>query len=283
MSLVIYNDNDTSVIEDELIPIAHDITNKKIIFISKNRKKDENQNRIEHEYKPDNANLEIIPFLNFNVSGRSACFISGPSGSGKSTIAANLIKWYRILHKQPHRDIFLFTRSEGDDPAFQIYKDEKIQQKNKRGEISYYSPFRKIHIENQFDILKQLKPRNLANGIVIFDDFEASTDLGLKKYIFNFVKKLLEESRKLKVDIICITHQATQGPATKPILYECNQYINFPLSATSSFRKLMKHYSELDDNEVNEVIKNLQDGQSFFSYHKQFPLYYMTKNYVKCL
>lgn len=291
MSLLIYDENkNSSELEDDIYPICYDKKNKKVIFVNDKReyKTEESTDssgvsktekiRINDVYK--GSDLQPIPYLKKNQ--RSAVYISGCSGCGKSTFCAGLIDWYRILHKNPLREVFLFTRGEQNDPAFKKYENDKIL-KTHRGKKIEIPAFNMFHVERDFDLISKITVKNLHDSIIIFDDWESISNKFQREFIYNMIKKILEESRKLSCDVVIITHGTLQGKLTKPILFECDSYVVFPLGTPKAYRSLTENYSELNKDEVNNIYSSLSKAHDFFFYRKSFPQYYITPYEIKML
>jgi len=285
MSLLIHDETkNQEELEDNIYPIGYDSKNKKVIFVDDkqqyktNSENDDTKFRIKNIYTGDK--LEPIPYL--KEGQRSAVYISGCSGCGKSTFSTELIDWYRILNKNK-KEIFLFTRADGGrDPAFKKYENEVIT-KSYRGKKVEIPVFNSYNVEEDFNLVSQIKVKNLHDSIVIFDDWESINDVKKKQTIYCLIKKILEEGRKLSINVIIITHGTMQGNLTKPILFESDSYVVFPLTGPRNFRSLLTNYSEVDKDEIDNILKSLSKPHDFLFYHKSYPQYYMTPYMIKMI
>ena len=176
---------------------------------------------------------------------RHTYFISGQSGSGKSTQASNIIK---DLHKIDNNDWFLITNNSTIDPKL---------------DISYVHRWT---VDEIYD--NQLSEHDLVDDLgslnIILDDFDNHPDKLVNKYIFDFVKIVLENTRKLGTQIIYITHDARKGMITKDINKETTCYV-LPMNDLLEIKKILKDKIGLNKTkEVNALLDSIPKGRYTF-------------------
>ena len=176
---------------------------------------------------------------------RHTYFISGQSGSGKSTQASDIIKG---LHKIDKNDWFLITNNSTIDPKLDI-------------------PY--VHrwtVDEIYD--NQLSEHDLVDDLgslnIVLDDFDNHPDKLINKYIFDFVKIILENTRKLGTQIIYITHDARKGMVTKDINKEATCYV-LPMNDLLEIKKILKDKIGLNKGkEVNALLDSIPKGRYTF-------------------
>lgn len=218
--------------------------------------------------------IKPFPYIQPNANQRSATMIASLSGSGKSMLAVELIKRLRELRgnqKNPKTDemepkkVVVFTITQEIDPAFKDIPN-----------------FCWVHFSHPEFL--QITLDMLKNNIVIFDDFTSIIDSKLQKYVNAFIADMLERARKMKIDMVVITHQLQQFHKTKAIIFECDGYfLNLQTTKNASI-KFLKSYAELDKNDIDD-FKNLDSSNMFqWTYlHKTFPQYYIHENKIKLI
>lgn len=203
--------------------------------------------------------LQFIPYKAKNQ--RNAIYVVGASGSGKSTFIANAIK------TQPKKDTFLFTTASDLDPAL-----EKIK------------GLTKINYMGNKDKLLEVRVEDLEDSICIFDDHDNSTDRDVNLFMQRLVNSILENGRKLKIDLYVVSHNPRDFMRTRTLILECDTYVLFPQTNRVATKNFMKEYYD-DDKVFLNKIKNLNDGGrfTFAAFHKNVPRYMVTKHSVQLL
>ena len=215
-----------------------------------------------------NEDIEAFPFIN-DKNQRYSAFCSGVSGSGKSTLCANLINQIRKARNDPLKRVLLFTTSViNQDPAYESIENMAV-----------------VGFDDEiFQYFLDESAGCFHDKIIVFDDYENVADPKLKKAVLHFLKDILERTRKQHVDIVCLNHMGMNYAATKPIIYETeNYYLNLNTNRNSSM-KFLRSYMDLDKEDM-EAIKNYEANSRFAwsIYRKSYPSYYINGNVVKLL
>ena len=207
--------------------------------------------------------LKPMPYLDLEHNQRSATFVSGVSGSGKSRVGAALIRKLRWLRKDADRPVAVFSTTLINDPAYAKLKHIEF--------ISLEDP-RFLEIE-----ISELEDR-----IIVFDDHENLKNPKLAKYALDFIKDVLERTRKLGVDVIVINHMTQNYHATRNIIFECDTYyLNIAQNRNSS-KKFLLSYSELSKKDIRELVtQEYESPFSFVTYHKAAPCFVSFEDTIK--
>ena len=212
----------------------------------------------------ENEVIHPFPFIDLPNKQRASIFIAAPSGSGKSTKAKELISDLREKRKDKKRPVIVFTSNEIPDPAFESIENLVV--------FPFSDP---EFLQVTFDILK--------DKIVLFDDWENISDKKFEKYVLYFIKGLLEQTRKIGVDVIVISHMIQQGLKTKPIIYECSDYYLSFASNKNACIKFLENYMNLDKNELKELARYRSVPFRFELFRKSIPLHSIVGNTIKLL
>jgi hypothetical protein len=207
--------------------------------------------------------ISPMPFLDIDHKQRSATFVSGVSGSGKSRVGASLIRKLRWLRKDPKRPAAVFSTTLIDDPAYAGLNHVEF--------ISLEDPR-----------FLELEIPELEDRIILFDDHENLKNPKLAKYALDFIKDVLERTRKLNVDIVVINHMTQNYHATRNIIFECDTYyLNIAQNRNSS-RRFLKAYSELPKEEINDLCtREYESAFVFVTYHKCAPCFISYEDTIK--
>ena len=210
-------------------------------------------------------NITPVPYIDVKHNQRTACFISGISGSGKSTLAVNLIKKIRRVRHDRKRPIAVFQNGTIEDPAFEDLNDiEFIDLNDER--------FMEIQIED------------LSEYIIVFDDFEGLENKDLLKYTYNFLKNVLERTRKLEVDVIIINHMLMNYNKTKNIIFECSEYYLNIAANRNACIKFLKSYTELSKKQIEELAQHeFESSFDFVVFRKSYPCYLIVENTIQLI
>lgn len=203
--------------------------------------------------------LQPIPY---RMKGqRSAVYVVGASGSGKSTFIANCIK------TQPKKDVYLFTTATDMDPAL-----EKIKR------------LKKVNYMKAKENIKYVTVDDLKDSICIFDDHDNSTDREINRILQTLVNSILENGRKLKIDMYVVSHNPRDFLRTRTLILECDSFVVFPQTNRVATVRFLKEYFD-DDKNFLQKMKFLNDGGrfTFAMFHKNVPRYMVTKHSVQLL
>lgn len=270
------------------ILIGENKTNEEFICIS--NAKVNKQDKVK-SYEASSNSIIPVPYLNLKDKQRSSVFISGISGTGKSTFCVNLIKQYREIfltqHKEERKDyleklkkedklipklepvkevpVFLFTGTSNPDPLFEKLKG--CETVNINGDKDFFN----------------IKAEMLFSSIVVFDDFEVTSNKMIKEKTYGLLKQVLEVGRKLNISVIVITHQTMNYRDTKFILYEADSFVVFPATNPNSFSRFAKAYLDLETEQIEKIIEESDSPFDFLLYRKTFPRYIQRSNRIQLI
>jgi len=245
------------------VPIAKiksksDLNNTLVYFDEE--EKDEIQNMM---LKGDDS-IEPIPYVDRDQKQRSGVYISGPSGAGKSTLAVMLALNLEKLSKKK-KQIILITDNPNDDPVFKKIEDQGID-------------FVKLLVGEEG--FMDLSWTQFNDCIVIFDDFDSSEHVKLRKFCLNLVEAILKNGRKNKCDCIVITHLTTNYKDTRTIIFECDTFYLFPRYNFNATCKFLKGYLSFDDEQL-KMVKAIKSR--WVGFHKSVPMYMISMKSIKML
>ncbi len=178
-------------------------------------------------------------------------FVSGLSGSGKSHFLAQFLK-----HNKPTVEgagIFLFSPVE-NDKALSSVKNlihlnmEEMETKLKR--------------EMEIDDIP-------VGSVVIFDDVESFPKYIAKKYL-ELRDIIAERGRHRKISLMSVSHNATNGHATKVQIRESQYWVLFPKFNLRDARNLLKIYGGLDKTDIDRIMSM---NTRWLLYRKAVPKY----------
>lgn len=190
----------------------------------------------EEEKKMEEIELDDGVLVPFPKKGQREClYISAPSGSGKSTYTANYIKSFKKTF--PGAPIFLFSRVDSDEVLDSISGIQRI-------------------MLNEELIQDPVKPAELRNSLVIFDDTDTIPQKSLRSAIIDLKNDILEVGRHYNIYIIITSHLISNYSETRTVLNECTSLTIFPRSgAAHQIKYCLKNYFGLDTEQVNRVLK----------------------------
>lgn len=191
--------------------------------------------------------IEPVPYKRKNQ--RVGVYVVGAAGSGKSRFIAQCIK------AMPKKKVLLFTTARDLDPVFDMDRVHKVD-----------------YMEDK-ETLYTLVPEDLAETICIFDDFDASMDPKVNKFMIMLINSVLENGRKLDIDVFAVSHNPRDYNRTRTLIMECDTFVVFPQTNRTATLKFLKEYYD-DDKEFLSMIKNLKDGDK----EGQFTYAYLRKN-----
>ena len=201
---------------------------------------------------------EIFPIIE-DESYRK--FLSGLSGSGKSFYISKFLK-----HNKPTKEgagIFLFSPVQNDEALSNV--------KNL------------IHLELD-ELERKLKREFLVEDIpegsvVIFDDIESYPKPEAKRYM-QLRDIIAERGRHRKISLISVSHNATNGHATKVQIRESQYWVLFPKFNARDTRNLLKIYGGLDKSEIDKIMNM---NTRWLLYRKAVPKYAIGQHSVLAL
>jgi hypothetical protein len=186
-------------------------------------------------------------------------FVSGLSGSGKSYFISQFLK-----HNKPRvkgAGIFLFSP---------ILEDK-----------AYSGIKNLIHLD--LDEFKQeMKGEDLTiedvpeGSIVVWDDVESFPKHSRKQYM-DLRDIMLERGRHRKISLITVSHNATNGNATKSSIRESQYWVLFPRHNSRDSKNILKIYGGLEKSEIDMVMA-LKTRWVF--YRKAIPKYLVAEHTV---
>ena len=206
----------------------------------------------------ESSGLQYVPYV---LKGqRVAVYIVGAAGSGKSVWIANAVK------SLPAKETFLFTTASDLDPAFD---DDRVTL------VDYMS---------DPSVLDDFSIDDLADSICIFDDFDNSTNSAINAKMQAIIRTVLENGRKLKIDVFVVSHNPRDYQRTRTLILECSTFVVFPQTNRAATMRFLKEYFD-DDKRFLERVKRVADGGRFtwVALHKAVPRYMVTEKSASLL
>lgn len=250
------------------IPIAKDITNKKIVYFADN---DEllaplpTHNVNAHTYKCPNCGKVITAKHNYIYHVQKSCpnkkptttkcisesgslvpipqethnviFVAGPPGSGKSYYVN---RYARMFKKLFNRRLILFTRN-ADDPSMDNTPSGKPSE-----------AYEKYIIDDELPVMDL---EELRNSLVIFDDIETAMFPKQTKYLFNLLNDTIKNGRHYNISVIFTNQQLRMYKRTKCIFEDMTELVIFPRT-TSKYHatQVMTGYMSISKSSVNYIF-----------------------------
>lgn len=186
------------------------------------------------------TNDEVVPIFYTDKEQNIRIYISGQSGCGKSYLTSQIMESYKKIYDK--KNIFVFSTLE-DDPAY----DKNPKLKNKF--VRYI-----LNNENA-ELLKEIKEEDLANSLVVFDDF-LLFEPKLKKIVDALKDILLKRGRHYGIDTIIINDKILDGHKTKTELNQSNYVIVFPTCTNKKqLENFLDNYLGLEPNIIKTIKK----------------------------
>jgi GTPase SAR1 family protein len=190
---------------------------------------------------------------------RDILYITGPSGSGKSYYTSRYIKNYKKAHKD--HPVYLFSPVPDDKKL----DDLKVK---------------RVKIDDSL-ISDPIKPSDLKESLVIFDDIDCITQKGLRDALYNLLNQILEVGRHTKTSCVITNHLPTNGKDTRRILNESHSITYFPASGSKrQINNLLENYIGMDTKDIKKA-KNL--GSRWVTIFKNYPQFVMTEKDIYLL
>lgn len=175
---------------------------------------------------------EIQPLPKYNE--RECIYVAGPSGSGKSTYISNYASEYKKLF--PNNRIIIFSR---------VMYDECLDK---------LKPIR-ILINDQI-LEDPIKPSELTNSLVIFDDTDTIPDKILKECITKLKNDLLEVGRHENIYVAISSHLISNYRETRTVLNESHSITLFPAGGSVyGIKYILKNYGGMDQSDIAKAVK----------------------------
>ena len=185
-------------------------------------------------------------------------YCSGLSGSGKSFYISKLIS----ENYAPETLIYLFSPVE-NDKAFERLNLFHIHLET--FELDFGQPF-------DIDMLKRNDGEE--GCIVLMDDVNTFTNPQIRKRYMDVQNALLERGRHLDIQLtITVSHNPLAGNFSKAPLREAEYYILFPSTNHRDSKVLLKTYTGLSQDEIDEILKLRTRG---LIVKKSVPSYYVS-------
>lgn len=206
----------------------------------------------------ESSGLQFVPYM---MKGqRVAVYVVGAAGSGKSVWIANAVKTL------PKKKTLLFTTASDLDPAFD---EERVKLCDYMSDPS---------------VLDDFTIDDLEDTICIFDDFDNSTNAKVNTKMQAIIRTVLENGRKLKIDVFVVSHNPRDYQRTRTLILECSTFVVFPQTNRAATMRFLKEYFD-DDKAFLEKIKRTADGGRFtwVALHKSVPRYMVTERSARLL
>ena len=191
--------------------------------------------------------LKVMPSM--DAVQRYCAYVFGPSGSGKSTWISNYAECYKKSF--PKNPVILFSR---------LDKDESIDKIN---------PTRIELTEELLD--DPIKPEDLPSCMTIFDDTDTIKNKKIRDEINELKNDLLETGRHNNINVVIVSHLATNYKESRIVLNESNYIVFFPKSgSTQQIMYVLTGYCGLGKKDI-ERIMNLQSRWVCLS--RRYPMF----------
>ena len=161
---------------------------------------------------------------------RQIIYITGVSGSGKSTFTRQFVKEYKTIFKE--NEVYLFSCLTNDESLDEV--------KPKR-----------FRIEDDL-VTDPIKPEELSNSLVIFDDVDTIANRKIKEAVYQLLNEILQIGRHHKISAIITNHLPTNFNWTRIILNESHIVVYFPSFATNKVKYLLENYVDLEKKEIRK-------------------------------
>ena len=220
----------------------------KIREMLQNEYEDENVDTKEFKVKKDQF-LKVIPSV--DPVQRYCAYVFGPSGSGKTTWICDYVECYKKLF--PKNPVILFSRKD---------KDESIDKIN---------PTRIQLTEELLD--DPIKPEDIPSSILIFDDTDTLKNKKIKNEINELKDDLLEVGRQSNINVVIVSHLASNYKMSRIVLNESNYIVFFPKSgSTQQIMYILKNYCGIGKKDIQRIM-NLPSRWVCLS--RRYPMFVM--------
>jgi len=176
---------------------------------------------------PNNCYFQMMPDKTLE---RQIIYITGVSGSGKSTCTRKFVKEYKKIFKE--NEVYLFSCLTSDESLDEV--------KPKR-----------FRIEDDL-VTDPIKPEELSNSLVIFDDIDTIANKKIKEAVYQLLNEVLQIGRHHKISAIITNHLPTNFNWTRIILNESHIVVYFPSFATNKVKYLLENYVDLEKKEIRK-------------------------------
>lgn len=185
-------------------------------------------------------------------------YLIGATGSGKSTSIRKYLLEYMKLYPEVKK-IFLFTDIETPDKVFEGL------------------PITKIKLDAQI-YQNPIKPEELKNSVVIFDDVDSIQDKKIKNAIVELKGSCMKQGVS-KEGITCIVtnHDACEGASTKHAITNARYIFIYPNGGTVGLEYLLKKKIGFSKEEYKKIA-SLRSRVVII--HKRAPFYVVHSNGV---
>ena len=180
------------------------------------------------------------PGQKFQVVGdpkreRDIIYISGRSGSGKSYFIKDYVNnYYKVIHKK--RPVYLFSALK-EDPTIDQIKGL-------------------LRIDLSLDFLEdeEITVADFANSCVIFDDTDVLKNKLIRDKVNHILDEILQTGRHHEITCLITKHTTCNGPDTKMILAESNQFVLFINGlGNKTLKYLLDNYLGLDKDQITKI------------------------------
>lgn len=236
-----------------LVKVNYDKTNKKNVeqifefeplFIRKSYEWE--KDGVDEIFCTDDGELQerfmILPTLLRNgVQERDVLYISASAGSGKSYFLNKFCEIYHMYYPQ-NTMYFLTCNDFKQDISLNhdLYKPLEMNE------------FIETIDQNQEEIAKNGKI--FANSLMVFDDIGVvDHDKKKQKAVYQFVNTALENCRKRKLSLICVSHVPTNYRLTTVLVRETQWYVIFPSNQQCKSDRFLNSYLGLSKKQVNRI------------------------------
>lgn len=224
-------------------------------------------------YKP---NKSLRPNEDDPDGKRDVFYLTGGSGCGKSYQSSQYAFNYRKQY--PNNNIILISHQPPTNP-----NDDKMSLRN-LGCIFFDLRNPKV-CENNFIGANKLTLGELADSLVIFDDYENIRDKAVYKGVFNLILDILFTGRHYRCSTMLIRHTRTSYSETTQILTETPWICLFPGGITAeSIEYFANRYCGINKNQMKEILKYChKNGERYMYCHCNYPIMIVTDHSIRII
>lgn len=206
---------------------------------------------------------------------RDVYYLTGGSGCGKSYQSARYAQNYRRMY--PNNNIILISHqppTEKKDPMSLEHLD-----------CIFFDLRNHKVCENNFVGPNKLTIQELADSLVIFDDYENIRDKAVYKGVFNLILDILFTGRHYRCSTMLIRHTRTSQTETTQILTETPWICLFPGGITAeSIEYFSNRYCGISKKNMREILHYCHKNNERYMYcHCNYPIMVVTDHSIRII
>lgn len=206
---------------------------------------------------------------------RDVYYLTGGSGCGKTYQSARYSQNYRKMY--PNNNIILISHQ---PPT------EKTDPMSLQNLDCIFFDLRNPKVcENNFVGPNKLKLQELADSLVIFDDYENIRDKAVYKGVFNLILDILFTGRHYRCSTMLIRHTRTSVSETTQILTETPWICMFPGGITAeSIEYFSNRYCGISKPKMREILHYCHKNNERYMYcHCNYPIMVVTDHSIRII